>query len=250
MKTYIISLKNSSDRRSSIARQANNLKLNYEIVDAVNGRELPENMLSILRKEYSYAITPGEIGCSLSHLSVYKKILSSTDEYALVLEDDVLLPDESAEVLKKLKTEMPVDKPCVCLLSKVNQFNKKPYLHLSAERTVHRVYNAAFSHAYIINKKAASSLIDNLLPVWCVADQWSTFMEFGFIQLYGVIPACINTHPVFEKITTIADRSDDSIQIDKKIAWQHINDNRPVKVKVKKAMNLLFHRPFQKIVKQ
>ncbi|MGY5955800.1 glycosyltransferase family 25 protein [Kosakonia sp. BK9b] len=249
MKTYIISLKHSEERRRSVSAQASELQLDYAFIDAVNGRDIPANVLGFLRKKESYAITPGEIGCSMSHLLAYEKLLNSTDEHALILEDDVLIPADINERLARLAAHIKGDKPYVCLLSKVNQYCKKPLMLLAEKDALHHVYNAAFSHAYVINRKAAKNLLDNLFPVWCVADQWSTFKDFGHIHLLGVIPACINTHPEFEKITTIADRDGDAIQQQKKQAWKHIYANRPLKEKLKKAAHLLLRRPFIKIVK-
>ncbi|TDT57148.1 glycosyl transferase family 25 [Enterobacter sp. AG5470] len=249
MKTYIISLKNSDERRRSISAQAATHALDYEFIDAVNGREIPANVINFLRKKESYAITPGEIGCSMSHLIAYEKLLHSGDEHALILEDDVIIPANIHICLEDLAAHINPNKPYVCLLSKVNQYNKKPLIRLTENNALHQVYNAAFSHAYVINRKAAQNLVDNLFPIWCVADQWSTFKDFGHIHLLGVIPACINTHPEFEKITTIADRDGTAIQRQKKQAWKAIYANRPLKEKIKKALHLLFKRPFIDIVK-
>ena len=249
MKTYIISLKNSESRRCSISAQASEHQLDYEFIDAVNGREIPANVLGFLRKKESYAITPGEIGCAMSHLLAYEKLLHSADEHALILEDDVIIPGDINERLAWLATHISRDKPYVCLLSKVNQYSKKPLKVLAEKDALHQVYNATFAHAYVINRKAAQNLMENLFPVWCVADQWSTFTDFGHINLLGVVPACINTHPELEQVTTIADRSDDEIQRLKKQAWKHIYARRPLKEKMKKALHLLFRRPFIKIIK-
>lgn len=250
MKTYIISLKNSIERREAISQQAAMAGLDFVLTDAVYGKELPKELLSILKAEHSYAITPGEIGCSLSHLNVYKELLHSEDDFALVLEDDVIVPANTTALLNALESTLSKDKPCICLLSKVNHYNRKKQITLADGQSVHEVFNAAFSHAYVVNRKAAENLLKNLLPIWCVADQWPTFQEFGFIRLSGVIPACINTHPEFEKITTIEDRDDQKIQKDKDLAWAQIQAQRPFSVKLRKALHLMFYRPFQKVIKQ
>lgn len=250
MKTYIISLKNAHERRRYISHQASSSGIDFEIIDAVNGKEITENMLQILAKDYSYAITPGEIGCTLSHLIAYKQLLVSGNEFALILEDDVLIPENLADTLHSLKKNMTKDKPCVYLLSKVNHYNSKKLSAVSNTASIHEVYNAAFSHAYIINRKAAQKLLENLFPVWCVADQWTTFREFGLVQLYGVIPACIHTNPEFESITTIENRGRDETKKAKAEAWKKTRAARPLSIKIAKTFDLLFNRPFQKIIKQ
>ncbi|WP_039058833.1 glycosyltransferase family 25 protein [Enterobacter sp. Bisph1] len=250
MKAYIINLESAEDRRESMESQVKNSGLRYEFIPAVDGRILPAGLLSILRKEHSYAVTPGEIGCSLSHLTVYKALTDSDDDCALVLEDDIFLPDDISQFIKEIENTIPKNTPCVYLLSHVNHYNDKTIFNLSNGHAVHEVYNAAFSHAYIINKPAARLLLDKLFPVWCVADQWQTFIEFGFIRLFGVIPEYISTNSMYESVTTIGNRSDKKTQEEKAAAWKAIYSNRSPKVKVKKAVNLLFYRPFQKIIKQ
>ncbi|CAH5642490.1 Glycosyltransferase family 25 (LPS biosynthesis protein) [Enterobacter cloacae] len=250
MKTYIINLESAHDRRESMESQAKRLGLDYELIPAINGNAIPVNMLSLLKRDHSYAVTPGEIGCSLSHLTTYKALDASNDDCALVVEDDIFLPEDISIFLTEVENSIPKNIPYVYLLSKVNHYNSKSILDLSNGRSVHDVYNAAFSHAYIINKPAARILLDKLFPIWCVADQWQTFKEFGFIHLRGIIPEYINTNPAHESVTTIGNRNDSLIQQEKNEAWKAIYSGRSFKIKLTKALNLLFHRPFQKIIKQ
>lgn len=250
MKAYIINLDNARDRRESMESQVQNSGLIYEFIPAVDGRSIPVSLLSIIRQEHSYSVTPGEIGCSLSHLMVYKALVSTDDDCALVLEDDISLPDDISKFVNEIEKTIPKNSPCVYLLSHVNHYNGKSIFNLSNGHSVHRVYNAAFSHAYIINKSAARILLNQLFPIWCVADQWQTFSEFGFIQLFGVIPEYVSTNMEYESATTIGNRNDRKTQEEKESAWKAIYSNRPLKVKLKKSINLIFHRPFQKIIKQ
>ena len=62
MKIYIINLEGDTERRESMESQAKRLNLDYELIPAVNGKCIPENVFSLLKREHSYAVTPGEIG--------------------------------------------------------------------------------------------------------------------------------------------------------------------------------------------
>ncbi|MGL4769363.1 MAG: glycosyltransferase family 25 protein [Plesiomonas shigelloides] len=249
MLTYIISLAESQDRRNYIIEQASSKKLAFEIIDAVNGKNIANNLLSILKKEHSYAVTPGEIGCSLSHLVAYKKLLDSNHEAALILEDDVIIPDGINNLLLSISKKVDKKNPNVYLLSKVNHFNKKKEITISDKIAIHEAYNACFTHAYIINRKAAKNLLDKLLPIWCVADQWSTFKDFGYVNIFCLIPECINTNPELDQNTTIINRDDTEIRKMKEQAWHEINKKRTLRIRVKKMLFLIFKRPFIKIVK-
>ncbi|RXX62543.1 hypothetical protein DD600_23315 [Enterobacter cloacae] len=249
MKTYIINLESASERMESMKTQVERSGLHYEFIPAVDGRNIPANLLSLLKKEHSYAVTPGEVGCSLSHLAVYKALVSSNEDCALVLEDDVSLPNDISMFINELEGKITKSTPCIYLLSHVNHYNSKCIIELSDNYSIHEVYNAAFSHAYVINKPAAITLLNKLFPVWCVADQWQTFREFGFVRLRGVVPEYISTNPEYESVTTIGNRSDIITRKEKDMAWKTIYSNRPFKVRFMKALNLLFRRPFQKIIK-
>ncbi|EQC0988108.1 glycosyltransferase family 25 protein [Enterobacter asburiae] len=250
MKAYIINLESAKERKESMKAQADQSGLCYEFIPAVDGRNIPVNLLSLLRKEHSYAVTPGEIGCSLSHLAAYKALASSNDTCALVLEDDIFIPENISQCMCELEKKLTTKTPCVYLLSHVNQYNSKSLFDLTDNHKIHEVYNAAFTHAYVINRAAALVLLEKLFPIWCVADQWQTFREFGFIHLYGVVPEYINTNPKYESTSTIGKRDDANIQREKEIAWRLIYSSRSLKIRIMKSLNLIFHRPFQKIIKQ
>src|SRR5947209_4640748 len=104
MKAYVINLPRSTERRASMAEQLERTELDYEFVDGVSGRGLTPTERAELVDEAAVAryprwLTPGQIGCALSHLRTYERILDSgtQDAAALILEDDVILPSNISE---------------------------------------------------------------------------------------------------------------------------------------------------------
>lgn len=91
MNIFVISLADREDRRSHIYKHFN--EYNYEIVDAVNGYSTDFEKIGIkpFRKWIDplleRTITPGEIGCAVSHINVWKKI-AEQNLPAIILEDD------------------------------------------------------------------------------------------------------------------------------------------------------------------
>ena len=69
----------------------------------------------------------GERGCSQAHINVRKEILKSRFDWALVLEDDVLLPDNLSEELAKFN--LAAFSPSVILLNTNSYFDLGPDLH-------------------------------------------------------------------------------------------------------------------------
>ncbi len=121
MKVYVINLKDSVDRRKSIVGQLQKLKIDFELVDAINGSFLSDEELrdkADMDKVAKYPewLTKNVIATSLSHMSVYKHICNSTDDWHLILEDDVILHENMKSVLTHIEANSEIYKNRVVLL--------------------------------------------------------------------------------------------------------------------------------------
>ncbi|MEC4727598.1 glycosyltransferase family 25 protein [Shewanella sp. D64] len=107
-KIFVINLDSSLDRLSSMQEQCDRLGLEFERVSAVRGSELSEGDKSKIYsleqnlKKYDKVLNDGEIGCYLSHIRCWEKLLAEELDYALVLEDDGILTDELPLFITKL----------------------------------------------------------------------------------------------------------------------------------------------------
>lgn len=98
MKTYVINLKTSENRRIYMENLLSPYKdiLDVCFVEAVDGRILTDKQLSSIwnlkgsYKTYGRFLRKGEIGCALSHKKCYREMLKSREDVALILEDDVV----------------------------------------------------------------------------------------------------------------------------------------------------------------
>jgi glycosyl transferase family 25 len=87
--------------------QLNRLQLDGELVEAVDGQSLTDQQLANccapmtieMRRNY---LTPGAIGCALSHLKALQMMLRRGDECACILEDDLLLPENFPTILEEI----------------------------------------------------------------------------------------------------------------------------------------------------
>jgi len=123
-KIYYINLDRRPDRDENIKKEI--AKLNFdgpvERIPAVDGRELDipnlsEKLITLEGKKDAmnkngglyYVMTPGAIGCALSHHNLATKIIEemSDDQYVLILEDDVVLENNFMEQINKYMQEMP-----------------------------------------------------------------------------------------------------------------------------------------------
>lgn len=126
MIVFIINLKESSERRLKMQAQLDKTELKYEFINAVNGKDLSNTELKEIVYDYpNCMLSKGEIGCALSHLAIYKKMVNENIEQAFVLEDDATLPHNIEDIISKIQKIDKLTKPNIYLLSCVDSYIKK-----------------------------------------------------------------------------------------------------------------------------
>ena len=194
-KIYIVNLKKDKNRRENIIREVKKQNLiNYEIIDAIDGNKLDNNELNFVtfknKKNYNpwnSKMSASQIGCALSHIKIYKKFIQTKFEVALILEDDAIFIKDFSNKLKKLILKNFKYKKQIILLSELKEFYEKP-LDSDDEYEIVNVSNAFFTHAYMINKEAAKSIISFNYPVKTIADNFVFFKIFCNIKIIGLNP--------------------------------------------------------------
>jgi glycosyl transferase, family 25 len=192
--------------------QLDALGLSHQIVNAVDGRLLSAEQLALRydadRARVAYrAMTPGEIGCALSHAYVYKEMLRQGQTYALILEDDALLNQDVPNVLNELVRSIDPSEPVVVLLSHVNKYVKLGNKALGSSHTLVRPYAYWWlAHGYFLTKAAAANLDQHLHPIWTAADSWRSFESLGLVKMYAVVPYCIGLSELAAQSNLESDR--------------------------------------------
>lgn len=119
VKIYIINLKRRLEKRERMQKQLDKYNIPNSVVEwveAVDGYNLDDNYFNENNiKIYPWydpfsnrAITKGEVGCALSHIKVWERIIE-TDDAGIILEDDAELCDnflfELMDRLRKVSSE-------------------------------------------------------------------------------------------------------------------------------------------------
>ena len=194
-KIYIVNLKKDKNRRENIIREVNKQNLNnYEIIDAVDGNKLSQNELDIATfknkknlNPWNSKMSPSQIGCALSHIKVYEKFIKTEFELALILEDDAIFIRDFNNNLKQLILKNFKFRKQIVLLSELKEFHGKA-LDAADNYEIVNVSNAFFTHAYMINKEAARSIISFNYPVKTIADNFVFFKIYCNIKIIGLNP--------------------------------------------------------------
>ncbi|MCS0590472.1 glycosyltransferase family 25 protein [Massilia norwichensis] len=200
--TFIISLPKDAHRREQLGKQLQDLALPFSVIQAVHGKSLSSEELDASYDRdkaialFNRELSKGEIGCALSHLSIYRKMVEEDIPYALILEDDARILDEDLPAtLSKLAQCHAAQAPVAVLLNHVMRYDGSTKIQLDDSRCLYEAYRGVNAHAYFITKAAAEILVRNLYPVYVVADKWEYFQE-QYFPVTAMVPYPIGLAPV------------------------------------------------------
>jgi glycosyl transferase, family 25 len=213
VRAYVINLARSLDRRAYITTELKKTGLEYEIVTAVDGRELDLSDATIVDPSLPYldpslpivdtGLAAGTAGAALSHLSVYRKIIADGLDAALVLEDDVVVSADLGKMADAVAGELTgaevvllsVDSPDPCKVSRAGSVQLPSARLLALPIDVHQPRSAA---AYIITREACERMVKCLPPVRVQADTWWFFFGEGLLdRVRCVVPLPVHKNPRF-----------------------------------------------------
>lgn len=213
MKTYVVNLGRAIERKKymhSLLKQYS--FLNVEFIEAVDGRELSVSEKDALFDNdkayimYGRRCCDGEIGCTLSHQCCYKYIVDKNLKYSLILEDDIEIRNESFKFIEKIVDDIIStydNRPLIILLSGGYWYtNKKKY---DKEISIANIYDAYYTHSYIINNAAAKLCIHN--RPFFLADDWKYIRSLG-IEVLAFCPHLIDQRIIGDKVSSIYEAND------------------------------------------
>lgn len=200
--TYVINLDRAVDRLAHMEVMLSDLSLPFERVRAIDGRAL--QFPSIDFSERAYTVfhgrrrNPAEIGCYLSHIECARRLLASSQEHALVLEDDVALPDDIHELVDAA-IEAGADWD-ILRLSTVNGGAKFAFRPITANRSLAiSLTREKGSGAYIINRRAAQWFVTRLTPMRLPFD-----IAFDLEHFVGLKAAFVTPVPVSQDLGLVS----------------------------------------------
>lgn len=112
-KVFLINLDRSTQRLADVKAQLDKLKIPFERISATDGSCLTERDYAFFDRKtaayrYHYDLTSGEVGCYLSHIRCWQKIVDEKLDYAIILEDDLNLSPNFAALPDTIKN-LPKD---------------------------------------------------------------------------------------------------------------------------------------------
>lgn len=200
MKTFLINLNRNQDRLTFMDAQLRQLGIHYERIAAVDGKQIPvaerKRIFSSFRWwcEEGRPASLGEIGCCMSHLEIYRRMINDNTPYCFVLEDDVKVNDEVLSVLYAVEQWLQAEKPQVVLLSNdtdVNLLAQGKIVHVNGAVQIISSKRGVCTDGYCITLAAAKKLIKLNFPMMTPCDNWDRWARSKAIQLYHALPTVI-----------------------------------------------------------
>ena len=107
-KIYIINLDINNDRLSYQHKHSKKHNYQFTRFKAYNGRKLNKQKLIMSNiLDNNNILRYGQLGCALSHIKLLDTINKKTDEYSLILEDDVIIPDNFINKVNIILDNLP-----------------------------------------------------------------------------------------------------------------------------------------------
>lgn len=160
-KYSVISLSTRVDRRKFMTAQFKDQQIDYEYEDAVNGKvlKIEETPKDLVSAQSLSALPAGHIGCILSHMNVWAKMISSNWKHLCVIEDDAQLAPNFKEKLKNYLNETPEDYDILIISSCSTIYRRR-----TVSKHVFAPYNLCCTSAYIVSRKGAEKLLSLVAP--------------------------------------------------------------------------------------
>ncbi len=198
MKTYIVNLPQAQDRRESVLAQCARFGLEAEVYPAVYGKDLPDDELR--RRVDAPALdilTKGEIGCTLSHLGIYRDMVEKDIPIACVLEDDAVFLADPRPVLDGLARRAAAGPEAYILTRNPggDQYIDGGGAPVIGGHRFHPGWRAFGTYGYVVTQSAARNILALQTPVKFVCDWWKVFRTFGIIRLFLCRTEIVGVHP-------------------------------------------------------
>lgn len=118
-KIFVINLDKDNHRFEKCKYQFQQFNItNYERFKGIHGKELSKTEISNLTTSIGkYIVSKNMVGCGISHIKLWEKIVNENIEKALILEDDFIFKDDFLNKFNKIIENTPIDYDMIFLTS-------------------------------------------------------------------------------------------------------------------------------------
>ncbi len=190
------------DRRKWMVKQATQSHIDLNFFKCITPADVPsyphEYNESRTRWRHGRALKATELACAFSHIQLWKQLLESSEDYFIILEDDVGLDPDLDHIVKSSLGQKQGN------LIRLNSPHYQPHTETAKLPTGHRLVRYRMvpltTGGYIISRCAAEVLISFCFRIHTAIDEMMRrTWEYG-IANYGIIPYPVVQDPQFESV--------------------------------------------------
>ena len=193
---FLINLEKRKDRLEKI--NFNHLPENTQIIKAIDGFKLQINpRLRSFCLKNNFLMRPGVIGCALSHLLLYQKLLKSENDGCIIFEDDISTNEKLNTKIHRVFKILEFKNPDIiffttCLISK--NFEKETKIVLYEKLSEIKNISYGGTGGYYISRKGALQVL-NFIDSNTLTEAIDAilFQQVDKLKIYFVLP------PLFEQ---------------------------------------------------
>ena len=219
---WVLNLKRSPKRRQFMEHQLTSFGLDFEFINAIDGYHLSEKDLAKYSKEQTVKIigrelSCTEIGCALSHLLVYHRMVREEIDEVLVLEDDIRITQTLLEILKR-RDQFPNDYEWISFQTTATKYpiGKRIY---GKHRACKFLFPAESLLAYLITRKGAQKLLRYAYPIRMPSDCLTSRKRLTGLVAYGVTPSVTHLTDFVSDIWGTKSERDQHLKSLEKRSW-------------------------------
>lgn len=182
------------DRREALERELVKASLSAERVSAANGLQVPEDL-----RPYFFSgntlhgtLREGEVGCYASHLKAMQVVAARDLSFAVVLEDDAVLPPNFETAVGEVLAALPPSWDIVLLYGTPTRA-VKPVATLRRQlgKLVRYSRVPSGTVAYLINQRGARKLLAPRTINWPIDTDFRRPWAFN-LEIFGVLPQLVS----------------------------------------------------------
>jgi glycosyl transferase family 25 len=161
---FVVSMPTALERRVHMQQELGQHGIAFTFFDALNGQQAEQALRDYGLRAEAGALSPGELGCALSHITLWLRLLASPAQVMTVLEDDVFL-GRDAQIFLCRSDWLPT--PPAQHLVKIEKYQEAVLLGPAGAqikgRSLHPLRSDHWGTvAYVLGRTAAQELLDAL----------------------------------------------------------------------------------------
>lgn len=199
---YVINLERSPQRRAYITAHLRSIGIEPTLITAFDGRKLTLQEVTAdgrfctdaSLRTFNRQLSMAEIGCGLSHQSIYQRMVTDGTPHALVVEDDAQFTSDARQRIEAALQAAPANWDIIQLRFDCRNFEDA---NTGLVRFKFGPSLPVAATAYLVSQRAARVLAQNVLPIRYPADSLLGRVDQWGLQSHGVWPELVGVNNVF-----------------------------------------------------